>query len=283
MNKGIKIKMNDTKNKKLAFIGAGNMAFAIIKGLLKNHYLPEQLIACNKNNLARRDELAQLGITVHLSNKEAVSQANIIILAVKPQIMAEVCQTFTEIDLSNKWVISVAAGISIDRLESLLPSAKNIIRTMPNTPSLIGEGVTGLFAKNTVDHTAKNFAENLMNAVGKCYWVNKESELNHIIAVTGSSPAYFFKFMEGMQQSAIKMGFSEQDARYLVQSVALGAAKLVVENPQIPLSQLRENVTSKGGTTAQALAVFEHHHLNSIIDEAMSAAIKRAEEMEQLL
>ncbi len=271
------------KNKKIAFIGAGNMAFAIIGGLIKNRYKSAQIIACNKRNLARRQELAELGVTVDLSNSEAVKQADVIILAVKPQMMNEVCAEFSEIDLSNKWVISVAAGISVSRLEEMLPSAKNIIRTMPNTPALVGEGITGLFAKSTTNSTACNFAENLMNTVGQCYWVDTEDKLNQIIAITGSSPAYFFRFMELMQQSAIKMGFSEQDARYLVQSVATGATALVENNPDIPLSQLRENVTSKGGTTAEALAVFEQQNLAQIVDNAMGAVIKRAEEMEKSL
>ncbi|MDP8080370.1 pyrroline-5-carboxylate reductase [Phocoenobacter skyensis] len=271
------------KNKKLAFIGAGNMAFAIMSGLIKNGYLSEKIIACNKSNQVRRKELEELGITVNLSNSEAVKQADVVILAVKPQVMSAVCAEFSDLDFSDKWVISVAAGISVDRLEALLPSAKNIIRTMPNTPSLIGEGVTGLFAKSSTDRTACEFAEALMEAVGKCYWVKTEDQLNQIIAITGSSPAYFFLFMEAMQQSAIKMGFSEQDARYLVQSVALGATKLVESKPDTPLSQLRENVTSKGGTTAEALAIFEQHHLLQTVDNAMLAAIKRAEEMEKSL
>ncbi|MDP8033269.1 pyrroline-5-carboxylate reductase [Pasteurella atlantica] len=271
------------KTKKLAFIGAGNMAFAVINGLIKKNYPTNQIIACNKSNQARRTELAELGVTVNLTNCEAVQQADVVILAVKPQMMRDVCGEFSDLNLNDKWIISVAAGISVECLEKLLPSAQNIIRTMPNTPALIGEGVTGLFAKYSTNRTACDFTESLMNAVGKCYWVEKEEKLNQIIAITGSSPAYFFRFMEAMQQSAIKMGFSEQDARHLVQSVALGSAKLVASNPDIPLSQLRENVTSKGGTTAEALAIFEQYNLSQIVDEAMVAAIQRAEEMEKSL
>ncbi|AWW33380.1 pyrroline-5-carboxylate reductase [Mannheimia varigena] len=270
-------------SKKLAFIGTGNMAFAIIQGLLKSGYPASQIIACNKSNLARREELQAVGITTHFANRETVEQSEVVVLAVKPQMMAEVCAEFADIDFSAKWVISVAAGISVQRLEELLPTAKNIIRTMPNTPSLIGEGMTGLFAKKSVNSTACEFAQTLMSAVGKCYWVEREEQINHIIAITGSSPAYFFRFMEAMQQSAMQMGFSEQDARLLVQSAALGAAKLVEANPTIPLSTLRENVTSKGGTTAKALEVFEQANLADTVDKAMWAAIYRAEEMEKSL
>lgn len=268
---------------KLAFIGTGNMAFAIIQGLLKSGYPASQILACNKSNAARRAELQAVGIHTELTNQAAVAEADVVVLAVKPQVMAEVCAEFSGLDFSNKLVISVAAGISVARLEQLLPSAKNIVRTMPNTPALIGEGLTGLFAKPTVNSTACTFAETLMSAVGKCYWVQEEAQLNHIIALTGSSPAYFFRFMEAMQAEALKMGFSEADARLLVQQAALGAAKLVAANPDISLSTLRENVTSKGGTTAQALAVFEQAKLGETVSSAMQAAIARAQEMEKSL
>ncbi|MDH2998027.1 pyrroline-5-carboxylate reductase [Pasteurellaceae bacterium LFhippo2] len=271
------------QHKKIAFIGAGNMAFAIISGLINSGYPTHLMSANNKSNAERREQLRQMGLQVNFTNRQAVEQADVVILAVKPQMMADVCAEFTDVDFSDKWVISVAAGISVSRLEQLLPSAKNIIRSMPNTPSLIGEGMSGLFAKKSVNQTGCQFAEQLLSAVGKYYWVETESQLNQIIAITGSSPAYFFKFMESMQKSAIAMGFSEDDSRRLIQSVALGAAKMVVENPDINLATLRENVTSKGGTTAQALAIFEQYDLDKIVDQAMNAAIKRAEEMEKLL
>lgn len=271
------------QQKKIAFIGAGNMAFAIINGLLKSGYPAEQIVACNKSNQMRREELRALGVQVEFSNREAVEWADCVILAVKPQMMAEVCAEFADVDFSAKWVLSVAAGMSVKRLGELLPSAKNIVRSMPNTPALIGEGMSGLFAEKSVEPAACQFAESLLASVGQCYWVTDEEQINHIIAVTGSSPAYFFRFMEAMQKSAIQMGFNEQDARALIQSVALGAAKMVVQNPATSLSTLRENVTSKGGTTAQALAVFNGYELDKIVDEAMNAAIKRAEEMERLL
>lgn len=271
------------QQKKIAFIGAGNMAFAIISGLIRSGYPAELIAACNKSNQVRKTELQQMGIHVEFSNSQAVEWADCIILAVKPQIMAEVCAEFSTLDLSSKWVLSIAAGISVARLTQLLPSAKQIIRAMPNTPALIGEGMTGLFAEKSVNLGACEFVQHLLNAVGQCYWVKEENQINQIIAITGSSPAYFFRFMEAMQKSAITMGFSEQDARQLIQSVAFGAAKMVIENPHVLLSQLRENVTSKGGTTAQALAVFEQAGLDTLVDNAMNAAIERAKEMEKLL
>lgn len=271
------------QHKKIAFIGAGNMAFAIISGLVKSGYPTNLISANNKNNQIRREQLSSMGIIVDLSQREAVEQADLIILAVKPQIMAEVCAEFSDLDLHKKWVLSVAAGISVTRLEQLLPSATNIVRAMPNTPSLIGQGMSGIFAKKSVDQTACEFIESLLACVGECYWVDSEEKMNAIIAITGSSPAYFFKFMEAMQQTAMKMGLSEKDARFLVQNVAAGATQMVVANSDVPLATLRENVTSKGGTTTQALAVFDQYQLDKIVDEAMYAVIQRAKEMEQSL
>lgn len=271
------------QNKKIAFIGAGNMAFAIIQGLLKNGYPASQIVAVNKSNVARRNELQQLGIQVALNSQDAVKQADVVILAVKPQIMSEVCATFADIDLSKKWVISIAAGISTQRLSQLLPNAETIIRTMPNTPALIGEGMTGLFAKKSINSTACQFTEQLFQSIGQCCWVESEEKLNQIIALTGSSPAYFFRFMEAMQKSAEQMGFSAEEAKRLIQSVAQGAAKMVLANPDTPLSQLRENVTSKGGTTAKALEQLELFQIDEMLNNAMNAAIQRAEEMEKSL
>lgn len=271
------------QNKKIVFIGAGNMAFAIIQGLLKNGYPASHITAVNKSNVARRTELQQLGIQVALNSQDAVTQADVVILAVKPQIMSEVCSTFSEIDLSKKWIISIAAGISTKRLSQLLPTATTIIRTMPNTPALIGEGMTGLFAKKSTNSIACQFTEQLFNAVGQCCWVDSEEKLNHIIALTGSSPAYFFRFMEAMQKSAEQMGFSANEAKRLIQCVAQGSAKMVSSNPDVPLSQLRDNVTSKGGTTAKALEQFEQYHIDEMVNKAMNAAIQRAQEMEKSL
>ncbi len=271
------------QQKKIAFIGAGNMAFAIISGLIKSGYPAAQIMALNKSNLERRSQLAEMGVETALTPQQAVQLADVVVLAVKPQMMADVCRTFASLDFSQKWVISVAAGISVARLQQLLPSAQNIIRTMPNTPSLIGAGISGLFAPAVTSPEAKMFCQDLLSAVGDYYWVENEAQLNQIIAITGSSPAYFFRFMEAMQQAAEKMGFSTQDARHLVQAAALGAAKMVVENPTVSLATLRENVTSKGGTTAQALAVFEASQLADTVEQAMYAAIRRAEEMEKSL
>jgi pyrroline-5-carboxylate reductase len=153
---------------------------------------------------------------------------------------------------------------------------------MPNTPALVSKGMSGLFAADTVSTEDKQFAGELMQAVGEICWVEQESGINNVIAAAGSAPAYFFLFMEAMQKEAIAQGFDTDTARLLVQQSALGAAEMVVANPETELSTLREQVTSKGGTTAEALRTFNEHQLSDIVAKAMQAAVIRAEEMEKL-
>lgn len=153
---------------------------------------------------------------------------------------------------------------------------------MPNTPALVSQGMSGLYAPHNVSQADKQFAADLMSAVGKVCWVEAESGINNVIAAAGSAPAYFFLFMEAMQAEAIKQGFDADTARLLVQQSALGAAEMVIANPETELSTLREQVTSKGGTTAEAIRTFNEHQLTDIVAKAMQAAVIRAEEMEKL-
>jgi pyrroline-5-carboxylate reductase len=197
-------------------------------------------------------------------------------------MMEEACKPLQQVDFSNKLVISIAAGINAARFDEMLDSSLSLVRVMPNTPSLVGKGMSGLFANAKATEDDKTFAAQLMQAVGKVTWVEQESGINNIIAAAGSAPAYFFLFMEAMQAEAIKQGFAPETARQLVQQSALGAAEMVVANPGTELSTLREQVTSKGGTTAEALRTFNENHLSEIVAKAMQAAVTRAEEMEKL-
>lgn len=271
--------------KSICFIGGGNMAQAIISGLLKNHY-PAQLIqVCTPHPEKLAKFSAQQINLVESSipnNQQAVEKAEVIILAVKPQIIPLVCEQLSQLDFNQKLVISVAAGISTARLSQLLPSARYIVRTMPNTPALVSAGMTGLFSADTLPLEHRNFAQELMRSLGTICWVNEESQMHAITAGSGSSPAYFFLFMEAMQQVLMEMKLDADTARLLVQQSALGAAKMVIENPDISLATLRENVTSKGGTTAAALAVFEQQQFQSTVQQAMQACVARSQEMEKL-
>ena len=268
----------------LAFIGAGNMATAIIKGLIKNGQ-PQHLVrVCDPS----AEQLAKLQadypqlITTQI-NAEGVTGADLVVLAVKPQVMAEVCEPLLQAvpELAEKLIVSVAAGISVARLQGLL-NAKRIVRTMPNTPCLIGQGMTGLFADANVSPADKHQAEQLMLAVGKTAWVNSEAAMNQVIAASGSAPAYFFLFLRAMQRSLENMGMDAETARQLVQQAGVGSCQLAVSQPDKSLTELTTQVTSKGGTTAEAVGVFETQGLDELVDAAMKACVARAEEMESL-
>ncbi len=269
------------QHKKIAFIGAGNMASSIIHGMVKGGYMADCILA-SAPSLNHTQKLADmLAIKTSQYNQQAVNWADVIVLAVKPQIMAEVCQTMIAegANFENKLVISTAAGVCVDRLASLLGNVA-IIRTMPNTPALLQKGMTGLFAPLGVSQADRDFATNLMDAVGKTLWVEKESMINAITATSGSSPAYFFLVMQAMQEKAVEMGFSEQEARLLVQQSAIGSAEMVVKNTHLSLAILRQNVTSQGGITADAVNILSTLKLPEAIKKAMQAAVDRGEEME---
>ncbi|WP_114192774.1 pyrroline-5-carboxylate reductase [Edaphovirga cremea] len=270
------------QHRKIAFIGAGNMAGAIISGLVANGY-PAALISVCAPSTTRRDALAEkLGVISSDDNVQCAQQADVVVLAVKPQLMAKVCEHLQEqVDFSGKLVLSIAAGVNVARFYQLLGNALNIVRIMPNTPSLVGKGMSGLYAPDQVNLQDRQFTADLMSAVGKVCWVDDENGINQVIAAAGSAPAYFFLFMEAMQKEAESLGFSAKMARLLVQQAASGATALVEASPDTPLSTLREQVTSKGGTTAEALRVFNEQDLTGIVSQAMQAAISRAQEMEK--
>ena len=268
-------------NNKVAFIGAGNMNSAIIGGLVNSGISSETVIVSNPSSEKREQLAADYGIKHCQSNIEAAQFADTIVLGVKPHLIAGVCQELAQaMDVSSKCFISVAAGTTVEQIQQALGSKLPVIRTMPNTPSQLGLGVTGIYPSIEVNSEHKAVADKLMKAVGIVKWLDSEAEIDHIIAVSGSGPAYFFLFMEAMEQQAKTLGFTEQESRELVQQTALGAAKMAIENP-IPIKQLRDNVTSKGGTTQAALASFINDNLQQLVTNAMNAALQRAKEMAQ--
>lgn len=270
------------EQKTIAFVGAGNMTRSIISGMIKNGYPADKVTASNPsieklNNLQR-----DFSINITQDNKQAVSGADVVVLAVKPQLMEMVCKDLHETcDLQNKLFVSIAAGISSTRLQEMLGGRKPLIRTMPNTPSALGRGMTGLYADEMVSASQREFAGSLMQGVGEIVWVENESEIDGVIAAAGSSPAYFFLFLQAMQDESIRQGFDKDTARLMVQQAMLGAAEMVCDNPNLELSELRSQVTSKGGTTAKAIEHFQQQGLEKIVSGAMQAAIARAKEMSE--
>ncbi len=266
----------------IAFIGAGNMAHAIIAGLVSSGYDAKKIIATAPSEVRRKPLEEKYGIRTTSDNLAATQEADVVVMAVKPQLMAGVCEPLQAVDFSNKLVISIAAGVSSARFNQMLAAELNLVRVMPNTPSLVNRGMAGLYANELVSQKDKDFTADLMSSVGEVCWVEQESGINNVIAAAGSAPAYFFLFMQAMQEEAIAQGFDEQTARLLVQQSALGAAEMVKANPDTSLATLREQVTSKGGTTAEAIRTFNENNLSDIVAKAMQAAVARAEEMEKL-
>lgn len=270
------------EQKTIAFIGSGNMAEAIISGMLASNYDSSCIIAADRGT-ERLDYLKEkYDIQVSPDNHAAAEQADVVVLSVKPQMMADVCEALADIDFSAKLVISIAAGVTCHRIATLLNSDVSLVRVMPNTPALLNKGMSGLFANEHVADNDKLYAEQLLKSVGDICWTDEEAGINSITGISGSGPAYFFLFMEAMQQEAIQQGFDRDTARILVQQTALGAAEMVVNNADLDISTLRERVTSKGGTTAAALATFNEHSLSEIVSKAIQSAVSRAEEMEKL-
>jgi pyrroline-5-carboxylate reductase len=265
----------------LAFIGAGNMCRAIVHGLINHGTNPSSIMVSNPSAEKRVAMAQQFGITQTDDNIAAAGFADIIFLCVKPHLIGAVCAQLAEnIEMSGKCVMSVAAGTTMHQMEQALGADAAIIRAMPNTPSQLGLGVTGLYANANVAQAQKTAAEQLMRAVGIVLWLESEAKIDDIICVSGSGPAYFFLFMEAMEQQARALGFSEHDSRQLVQQTALGAAQMVINN-DIPISQLRANVTSKGGTTQAAITSFVDDGLSHLVTKAMNCALHRAQEMAQ--
>lgn len=271
------------EQKKIAFIGAGNMASSIIGGLIQTGYDKANIIASDPSDENRAKITASFAIKTETDNAAAIAWADVVVLAVKPQIMAAVCEDIAARSgqLEQKLWVSIAAGVSIERFHGLLGSVP-VVRTMPNTPALLGQGATGLFASEQVSSSDKTFAGELMSAVGVTTWVEQEAQINAVTAASGSGPAYFFLFMEAMQQAALELGLNEQQARALVQQTALGSAQMVINNPDLDLATLRANVTSKGGTTAEAIRTFMEQDLSTTVKQAMTAAADRGAEMEKL-
>lgn len=271
--------MNDNT---VAFIGAGNMARCIIGGMVKTGYPAANIIAANPSPEKLSALAADFGIQITQDNIEAVRKADVIVLAVKPQLMADVCQDLINQapEIAEKLFVTVAAGLPVSRYEEWL-GAVRLVRTMPNTPSLVGLGVTGIYASRCSNYE-KAFVDGVFASVGKTVWLDDEAQINAIIAVTGSAPAYFFLFMQAMQQVAQELGFDEQQARDMVSQTALGAATMTAQTDQ-SFATLRQQVTSKGGTTHQAITTFEQGGLETLVRDAMLAAIHRAEEMAKTL
>jgi pyrroline-5-carboxylate reductase len=262
---------------KIAFIGGGNMAAALIGGLIKRGVAPTDLYAVDINDEARERTAKTFGIDTGASIDATLAAYDAIVLAVKPQVLKGVAETLAP-QLGRQLVISIAAGIRASDLSRWLGGYTQIVRTMPNTPALIGMGVTGLAALPGVSDAARALASRVVEAVGTAVWFDDEARIDAVTAISGSGPAYVFYFIEAMQEAARQLGMDAEQGRALAVATFTGAAQLAAQSDE-PASVLRERVTSKGGTTAAALASFDAQGVKDAIVRGVLAANARAQEM----
>ncbi|CAK7212270.1 hypothetical protein SBRCBS47491_001406 [Sporothrix bragantina] len=275
-------------NAKLAFIGGGNMAAAIIGGLLAREVSADNISVAEPWDV-NRAKMAALGVKTTTSNSEVAAWADLVVISVKPQVAQTACQ-----DMASAWkefgddkklplVVSIAAGITIDSLREWTTTAggrvPHVVRVMPNTPALVGEGASGLYAGDDITEEERQLATQMLESVSKATeWVAREDLLDVVTGLSGSGPAYFFAMVEHLITSAVSLGLPVDQASRLAKQTCLGAGKMLVESSEEP-GQLRKNVTSPNGTTHAALVSFEASGFEEIVNKAVDAATKRSVEL----
>lgn len=268
-------------NKKISFIGGGNMAQALISGLIGCGVKPESITVADPSEEVRQ-QLAAKGLNTvdpTIDAKAAVKDADLIVLAVKPQVMKAVVSGFTDV-LDKQLVMSVAAGLSTDILSTMLGGYQNIVRAMPNTPAMIQMGATGLYATDSINNEQKELATAAMEASGLVTWVEDEEHMHAVTAVSGSAPAYVFYFIESMVKRAVAQGLDKEQASALAMQTIMGAAKMAMDSDDEP-AELRRKVTSPNGTTQAAVESMQGNEVGRQIGEAMQACYDRSQALSE--
>lgn len=262
---------------KITFIGGGNMAASLIGGLVPEQFKAEELCVYDINEHTLASLSTQFSVCTTAKLAKAITASDIIILAVKPQALQIVCRQIQSLLQHKPLFISIAAGIRSSDINRWLGGDLAVVRCMPNTPSLLQCGATGLYANALVNERQKQQSQHILEAVGLSLWVAKETDIDIVTAISGSGPAYFFLFIEALQKAGVDLGLSKDVAGQLAAQTALGAAYMVLANSDV--AKLRKNVTSKGGTTEQALLSFAQNNLKGIVAQAVQAAFKRSQQM----
>ena len=266
----------------IGFIGAGNMARSLAGGLLNSGWAADRLLLSDPDVSQRHGAEQALGLKTFADNRDLAAQAEVLVLAVKPQALKVVAEALAlAVQKKQPLVISIAAGVRVSDIERWLGGTLPIVRAMPNTAALIGSSASGLYANALVTESQRDAAESILRAVGVAVWVQNESLIDTVTAVSGSGPAYFFLVMEVLEKAAIKHGLDPATARLLTLETAYGAAKMALESGE-ELSQLRQHVTSPGGTTEQAVQVLMAGQIERVFDDAVAAAMRRARELADL-
>jgi pyrroline-5-carboxylate reductase len=275
--------MNQLESLSIALVGGGNMARGIIGGLLGKGARATSISVSEPLESSRQSLVKDFGVRTTADNAEAVRGAQVVVLAVKPQLMAGVARALAPALRDGRpLVISVAAGIRADRLQHWLgagSSGVQVVRAMPNRPALIGAGASGLYAAPTVPAASRQLAEQVMGSTGLVVWVDQEAHIDAVTALSGSGPAYFFRLAELMAEAGQSLGLDADVARRLAAQTLAGAGQLVAAEPAPDLARMRAEVTSRGGTTEAALNTFAARGFDQLVAEAMSAAEHRSREL----
>lgn len=269
----------NTAHSLVGFIGAGNMARSLAGGLLKNGWGQAQVILADPESAQREAIQTLLGVQAFPDNSDVATRADILVLAIKPQIFADVARALAAtVQKKKPLVVSIAAGVRIDDIDRWLGGNLAIVRAMPNTAALIGSGASGMYANARVNQAMRNQAESILRAVGVAVWLDDEYLMDVVTALSGSGPAYFFLVMEALEQAAIEAGLDPGQARLLTLETAFGSAKMALEGHEEP-RQLRRRVTSPGGTTERAIKMLEEGGIRRLFKDAIQAAVERAREI----
>ncbi|WP_335979388.1 pyrroline-5-carboxylate reductase [Acinetobacter pittii] len=271
--------MTSAVNSNICFIGGGNMAQALIGGLISRGLPPTRITVSDPVEQIRQ-LLQEKEVHVTQDNVAAIKNADVVVLAVKPQVLATVLRPLKGL-LSDKLVISIIAGAEIQTISNLIDSNR-IVRVMPNTPALVQTGAHGIYANDVIGTSDRELTSQILAATGLTIWVNSEAQIDAVTAVSGSGPAYFFYLMESMIRAGKNLGLDEKVATALTLQTALGAAQMAITSSNTP-SELRKNVTSPNGTTQAALEVFDRAQISQNIQSALAAAQKRSQELAQEL
>ncbi|MFT6028989.1 MAG: pyrroline-5-carboxylate reductase [Oleiphilaceae bacterium] len=269
-------------DKKICFVGAGNMANAIIGGLVQNGFSAHSIIASSPSEEHLQQIKSNWGVQTSSDNAASVKQADVIVLSVKPQVLKQVCEQLSANLKHRPLIISIAAGIELNSLNAWLGLDQSIVRCMPNTPAQVLKGASGLISNEHVSEEQKALSAELFSGIGIVEWLLNEAQMHSVTALSGSGPAYIFLMIEAMEAAAIKQGIDAGTARKLAAQTVLGAAQMVLDSDISP-GQLKQNVMSPGGTTERAIQVFEQSDLSGIVDKAMQAAADRSEELAAIL
>ena len=266
------------KKYNIGFIGAGKMASAIIKGLLKTGFNSENIIATQAEKEGLEEKSKSLGINVILDNKTLALKSDVIFIAVKPSQVAGVLEEISSCVSSEKLIVSIAAGVNLEKLGTKLPENSRIIRVMPNTPTLVGEGMSAIIGNNNATENDIEYIKALFETLGKCIVIDVEQQMDVVTAISGSGPAFFYKVINDIARAGEKLGLDYEKSLLLSIQTALGSAKMAL-NRNISMEQLIANVATKGGCTKVGVDAMEANNIDKTLFEVIRATTQKATEL----